>query len=134
MTSFGSNFTKAISVDKHGQPVAFDLQFKSGAPVNHTISFVKANEPLHLYIDVDANDLPVALSFIHAPTPQQVAKYKQLSDEEIRAKVDELYGFAAKMILIKGVADKIAPLIREKIEAAMTERFKELEAATPLAA
>ena len=80
--------------DEKGLPVAYDLQFQPDATVAHTYCLQNGEDAnVHLYIDVDSENVPIAISLVH---PAARVEYKRIpkSDPVFQHEVSKVYEFA----------------------------------------
>lgn len=80
--------------------VQSDVEFRSGVKVSETLRFVRS-DGLRMYIDVDQEDIPIAVEFVH-PDGQNV-EYKTIDEddtESLSTAVTHLFAFASNMVFL----------------------------------
>jgi hypothetical protein len=81
-----------------GAPVAYDLQFQHDAQVVETYLLHNTDQQdIHLYIDVDAENIPVAMSLVHPPRKVTYHQVKK-TDPVFRHEIAEAYQFAFQTV------------------------------------
>lgn len=111
------SFDRAKTIlDKVGEkPVAYDVEFQSDATVHKTLLFTHMREKsLHLYIDVDDQNVPIAVTLVHPPAKRTYEKVDKSSDAFKHA-MSNLYVFASQMAVLQS----LPPPPHERVKKAM---------------
>lgn len=83
--------------DEDGNPVAYGVRFRDAKP-HKTLSFLRSDgESVHMYVYVDKDYLPVAMSLVHPPTKCVAYKEGTLAQLAFRQLVLDLFGFLCQL-------------------------------------
>lgn len=105
---FDINPENAKLAHANGVIVQSDIEFREGAEVAETLEFIR-QDGVRMYIDVDQDDVPVALEFVH-PDGQDV-DYQSVDANDagqLRQVVTQLFFFASNMVFVRRAVERSA--------------------------
>jgi hypothetical protein len=118
---------KPTDAKMDGRIVQFDLEFRPGVKVRETVDFVR-DDGVRLYIDVDTNDVPIAIEVVHPDNqPVEYVAIQSGDDEQARLHCMELFAFASQMVSLGRMAKGMGSLTLtdHRIDPVACARFAE---------
>ncbi len=86
-----------LDTTEAGEPVAYDIQFQSDVKVFKTVHVkTDGDGDVHIYVDLDDENIPIAMSFVHAPT---AVIYKKIGEPQKRKAVSDAYALASQIAM-----------------------------------
>lgn len=96
--------TKPTMTRSEERLVQWDLEFRPNVKVAETLDFVR-QDGARLYIDVDNQDIPIAIEFVHPESqPDDYVAVEHGDDDKALAICMKLFAWASQMVTMERMA------------------------------
>lgn len=119
---------KTLLEEYPGKVLGYDLQFMAGASAKRTLLFEIGEHPPNkesysVYVDVDGNNDPVAISFVHHESAP--ITYTKCQPAQAQGMAEELYDFAKKLVQLERLAGAMHDSLRRQIKKTRQNHVRE---------